>query len=128
MSLTVLVVERDDTLREALVVMLDDEGFAASGAPSGAAAIELIEEANAPDIVLLDLDGFDGESALSWLSARARRPAVVLLSADRERVRRIAEAGDRAFVVKPINLENLLAVISIEVEVRSGRARTGSRH
>ncbi|HZU98169.1 MAG TPA: response regulator [Planctomycetota bacterium] len=120
--------ERDDTLREALVVMLDDEGFSASGAPSGAAAIERIEGVNPPDVVLLDLDGLDGERDLAWVTGRARRPALVLLSSDRERVHSIAEAEDRAFVVKPINLEKLVAVISIEVEVRSHRARTGSRH
>ncbi len=50
----VLVVEDDPGVRDGVLALLQDHGFAASGAPDGAAALELVA-ATKPDVILLDL-------------------------------------------------------------------------
>jgi CheY-like chemotaxis protein len=52
---TVLVAEKDDTLRGAIAMVLESDGFATLQAVSGADALAILE-AHRPDFVLLDLN------------------------------------------------------------------------
>ena len=57
MSHTVLVVEDDLDIRQALMEILDEQGFAALGARDGAEALDLLSRATElPCLILLDSD------------------------------------------------------------------------
>jgi CheY-like chemotaxis protein len=52
---TILVVDDDSDLVEALRIWLEEEGFATQGARNGKAALDLLRTQPLPDLVLLDL-------------------------------------------------------------------------
>ncbi len=103
---TILVVEDDAATREALVLLLEAEGFAVRSAANGREALDVLEGAAVrPRLILLDLmmpvmDGWQ------FLAERRRRPdrfsgsTVVLLSG----LAYIEGATDVAdFIRKPID-------------------------
>jgi CheY-like chemotaxis protein len=52
----ILVVEDDRDIREAVVEVLEDEGYGVSAAGDGAQALRVLDEAEQqPDLILLDL-------------------------------------------------------------------------
>ncbi len=110
---TVLVVDDERTIRELVVEVLRDEGYAAVGAADGRAALEAMEEVE-PDLVLMDvmMPGLDGRGA--YLAMRARPQGlsvpVVLLSAVADPAR--LPPGVAAFLPKPFDLEQLLALVA----------------
>ncbi|MFD7660887.1 response regulator, partial [Actinosynnema sp. NPDC059797] len=75
MTLSVLLVEDDEHIRQALGLALDDEGFAVTDAVSGEEALELLGTA-VFDVVLLDLmlPGVDGLEVCRTLRARGDLP------------------------------------------------------
>ena len=115
MSQSVLIVDDDDDIREALAMILNDEGFLTEVASDGVMALEHLESHEAPHLILLDLmmPRLDGEKVLERIKQDPRfaKVPVVVLSGDilaRERVDQL-RADD--FVLKPVELEHLLAVV-----------------
>ena len=53
----VLVVEDDDVVRHLLTALLEDEGYRVEAVTNGAAALQLLAEATAPEpeVILLDM-------------------------------------------------------------------------
>ena len=79
---TILVVEDHSGIRESLVGLLEDEGYRAIGAASGAEALRRLEK-GVPSVILLDLmmPGMSGRELSAHLSqdpARAKIPIVVV--------------------------------------------------
>jgi CheY-like chemotaxis protein len=109
----ILVVEDDQETRDFLALVLEAEGYAVRTAHHGAMALELIQQ-QAPQLILLDMrmPVMDG-----WGFVRAYRsqlgphaPIIVQTAArDAEQTAREVEAD--AFLGKPFNLEDLLAVV-----------------
>jgi CheY-like chemotaxis protein len=84
---TVLVADDDDELRQALVGLLADEGYAVIEARNGAEALELLaraadEEGALPDVVLLDfvMPGFSGLGILRVMRRFAKPPPTIILT------------------------------------------------
>lgn len=108
---SVLVVEDDRDLREALADLLRLEGgYAVSEAENGMDALLFLRTAPAPDLVILDLDLplMDGEELLAQLGANpvlARLPVVIVSSRET-----IGITADAVFH-KPCHPEALLAVL-----------------
>ena len=104
----ILFVDDDPILREFAIVNLTTEHASIETAADGAAALAQIE-AQAPDVVLMDLEmpTVDGFEALRRLRADPRfkdLPVVVVTGReDVEAVDRAFEAGATSFVVKPLN-------------------------
>jgi len=111
----------DDDASERLVLkgLVEEAGYSvvAEGA-DGAEAVKVCEE-SLPDIVIMDVkmpvkDGIEATAELQRVS-----PApVVLLTADTdaETVRRAAEAGVMAYLVKPVRGEDLIPAIELAIE------------
>jgi two-component system response regulator MprA len=116
---TVLVVDDDRDIREAMADALEAEGYRVATASDGLDALRWLrsqpDDASLASLILLDLmmpnmDGVAFRREQS-LDRKLRSIPVVLLSADmsvREKARAIEAA---AYVMKPVELEVLLEVI-----------------
>jgi DNA-binding NtrC family response regulator len=119
---TVLIVEDERVLAEAMSHYLARHGFEPAVAGSGEAALDLIHQAE-PDLIVLDyqLPGMDGLEVLREVRQRAPQAAVVMLTAHGN-VKTAVEAmraGAFDYLTKPIDLEELTLVL--------GRARSHAR-
>lgn len=113
-AIIVLVVEDEPDLREAIVSFLGLDGFAAYGVGLLQKAEQWLQT-HTPDIVVLDLCLPDGDG-LEWLQ---RTPSlngkgVIITTARGELPQRIAgiKAGADAYLVKPIQLEELASMVA----------------
>src|SRR5262249_20651419 len=111
----VLIVDDHPMIREGLRSMLEPAGADVAGeAGTGNEAIRLAASLE-PEIALLDLElpDLDGLAVLSKLTARARRPAVLVLTMHDEPalVRRAVEGGASGYVLKGVGRGELLAAL-----------------
>jgi DNA-binding response OmpR family regulator len=121
-ALNVLVVDDNKDAADALAALLAAQGYAASAAYSGAAAIRQAEQAR-PDVVLLDIgmpgtSGFDVARALRDYR-RAPKPVIVAVTGAAEPSDRLAArmAGFDHYLVKPVEVGALVALLE-ELAVR----------
>jgi CheY-like chemotaxis protein len=115
MAFTILLVEDDLDVREALAETLREEGYAVECASDGVEALRYLHGGGRPGLILLDLmmprmSGSEFRLVQKGDPLLAHLP-VVLLSADsRMREKAIALETDGA-VRKPIDMNELLGVI-----------------
>lgn len=113
MATTILLVEDDDTLREALALNLERQGYEVRQAEDGEMALESAREAP-PDLIILDvmLPRLDGLSVCRILRAEQDTP-IILLTARTGEVDKIVglESGADDYVTKPFSTGELLARI-----------------
>jgi CheY-like chemotaxis protein len=117
----VLIIDDDVDIREALGMALSSFGYDVTLAENGAVALQLVRE-RAPGLILLDLmmpvmDGAQFSAAIQQDPVLASIPLVVL-SGHGQVAAQAATLGIDAFLVKPIDLKQLLEV----VERFTGRA------
>jgi CheY-like chemotaxis protein len=107
---TVLVVEDDEDLRDALRLALEHAGFASSGASNGLEALELLQaDAEQPDLILLDLwmpvmDGYEFRARQRSNPSLASIPTVVMSG------ERSPDIDVRPVLLKPIDFSELIGV------------------
>ena len=104
----VLVVEDDRGVREALVALLELEGYAVEAVTDGSAALPIID-AGPPDLVVSDVSmpGMDGFALLARVRADHPTLPVLLLSAAFR-----GPLGDGVdFIPKPFDVDHLLAAV-----------------
>ena len=126
MTGSLLVVDDDAVVREALVEALVEAGYDVRAADDGARAIALLAE-RAPDVVLSDvrMPGMDGLALLALLRERAPDVPIVLMTAfdDMPTVVAAMREGATDFLVKPLDLHELRARIARAIDDRRARAR-----
>lgn len=108
---TVLVIEDEESYREALASGLDGEGFDVSLAIDGFEGLRLITEQQ-PDIVLLDmlLPGMNGIDVCRKIRAISSVPVIMVSAVDSELdVVLGLELGASGYVTKPFRLRELVA-------------------
>jgi len=112
----ILVVDDDPDERQALQVRLKANGYDVHYAANGAGAISEARK-HRPDLIVLDLgipDG-DGFAVLDILKTNfnlSSIPVIVLSGPDRRaNEERVLNAGGRAFLQKPVQTDEFLAVI-----------------
>ena len=111
---TILVIDDDESLRETIGVMLEQEGFrpvlAADGKDGFEKALTL-----KPDLLLVDLrlPGMSGVEICKQLRAANVRTPIIVLSAIGDEVDKVLllEIGSDDYVVKPFGARELLARI-----------------
>ena len=117
-STTVLLVEDDDTVREAVSMILDRAGYAVTVAANGVFAAGIIENWR-PDLVITDIfmpDG-DGIEILNLVKRRWPGAPVIAISGGSPMHRLdylgiASDLGAAATVNKPFIAENFLATVA----------------
>jgi len=126
MTGSLLVVDDDPVVREALVEALAEAGYDVRSADDGARAVALLAE-RAPDVVLSDvrMPGMDGLALLALLRERAPDVPVLLMTAfdDMPTVVAAMREGATDFLVKPLDLHELRARVARVIDDRRARAR-----
>jgi two-component system response regulator MprA len=107
-----LVVDDDPSLREALALVLDLNGFDVTTAQDGREAIRTLAD-TPPDAVVLDvlMPGIDGLEVCRRMRAAGDRTPVLMLTARAEVGERVEglEAGADDYLAKPFAREELVA-------------------
>ena len=127
---TVLVVDDDAEIRQALAELLEDEEYTVRLAANGSEALALIAHGLKPDVILLDvmmpiMDGWH------FLSARLRHPdlvevPIIIISAGQEAEREAHKVGVFEVAKKPLHIDDLIRRIE-DCRRRSRRARSEDR-
>jgi CheY-like chemotaxis protein len=118
-SRRVLIVDDDDDVRATISDVFEDLGYLVTTASNGLEALTMLEHGLAPDVVILDLmmPVLDGHA---FLERRAASPAlraipVLVMSAVASRTRALGVAS----LTKPVNLDELLAMVEQLLETRT---------
>jgi two-component system KDP operon response regulator KdpE len=110
---TILVADDDPALRQALTILLREEGYNVLQAVDGVECLHMAYDRH-PDLVLLDIDmpNKDGREVCRQLRAASNVPIIMLTvyTSEREKVDRFDDGADD-YVTKPFHGEELLARI-----------------
>jgi CheY-like chemotaxis protein len=112
--MTILVVEDDEMLRNALVGLLVRRGYPTQQASSGNQAIRVMESGLAIDLVISDYympDG-NGRQLLDYVRARAvDRPPFILITGQTDMRPGEIPPGIDELLLKPIEIRDLMKII-----------------
>jgi FixJ family two-component response regulator len=130
MSATVFVVDDDPAVRDALVQLLEADGFRAEAYPSAEAFLAAYRRRRAGCVVLdVRLPGMSGPELQHALAARGLRLPVIFLTGhgDVATSVRALKAGALDFLEKPAQGEELLARVrnALEANARDRREEAG---
>ena len=117
----VLVIEDEESFREALSYMLTREGYEVFLAPDGASGIRDFDT-HRPDLVLLDimLPEVSGTDVCRAIRAKSRTPIIMLTAKDSEVDKVVGlEIGADDYVTKPFSPKELVARIKAVLRRRS---------
>ena len=109
----VLVIEDEESFRDALQFMLSREGFDVILAPDGAEGMKLFDSKH-PDLVLLDLmlPEVSGTDVCKYIRTKSNTPVIMLTAKDTEIDKVVGlELGADDYVTKPFSTRELLARI-----------------
>ncbi|MDX1935548.1 MAG: response regulator transcription factor [Flavihumibacter sp.] len=116
---SILLVEDEENLHEALKLNLELEGYSVSSAMNGTQAIKLMQEQYF-DVVILDimLPEIDGIEVLESLRVKNNDTPVLILSAKNNSADRVLglKKGADDYLTKPFNLEELLLRVQKLIE------------
>ncbi len=119
---SILIVDDEQSIRESLDGILQDEGFRTLVAETGEEALALLGE-ETPDLVLLDiwLPGIDGLETLRRIRENHQEQVVIMMSGHGtiETAVKATKLGAYDFIEKPLSLEKVL--ISIENALKVNR-------
>jgi CheY-like chemotaxis protein len=113
----ILIADDDADILEALTLILEEDGYAVETTSDGAklSALGTLEH-DLPDLLLLDIwmSGCNGREMCQLLKhqPQTRTLPIILFSANRETEQIAQEAGADAFIEKPFDLDDLLAVVA----------------
>ncbi|MBI5345081.1 MAG: sigma-54-dependent Fis family transcriptional regulator [Deltaproteobacteria bacterium] len=118
---TILVVDDEADIREALEGVLRDEGYGVAVAGSAEEALKRLDApAAAPELILLDiwLPGMDGMEALKEIKARFNDIPVIMISghASIETAVKATKLGAYDFFEKPLSLDKVILTVSHAIE------------
>jgi CheY-like chemotaxis protein len=108
---TILVVEDDPDIRDAVLQMLEAEGFTVATASNGQEGLERLDEIGRPCLVLLDMmmPVMDGATFLARLAedpVRCTYPVIVVTAS-----RAPVPPGAKAILRKPYEIDDLFALV-----------------
>ena len=111
---SILIIDDDEGFRDGIVDLLEMEGYSVRAARNAVEAVPLLPEFR-PDLILLDLRMplLDGESFLRSIHGlpATRTVPIVLISAKDQLPSIASRSGATAYLQKPFEAPQLLAVI-----------------
>jgi two-component system, NtrC family, nitrogen regulation response regulator NtrX len=117
---TILIVDDEESIRESLDGILQDEGFRTLFARDGEEGLAMLRD-ETPDLVLLDIwmPGIDGLEVLRRIKANYPEQQVVMMSGHGsiETAVRATKIGAFDFIEKPLSLEKVLLTIQNSLKV-----------
>ena len=121
---SVLVVEDDDAVREALADLLVDEGYAVAHARDGASALAYLADHPSPDLILLDLmmPVLDGHGFRARQQSDPRLAAIPTIVLTAGRTGALPGMGVAQWLSKPMSCDVLLDAIDRHRTRRAGAA------
>jgi two-component system phosphate regulon response regulator PhoB len=126
MSPSILVVEDEADLADAIAFALEREGYRTTVAATGRRALELVGHTPPPDLVLLDLmlPDMSGTEVCRQIRAHptAKCTAVIMLTARTEEIDRVVgfEVGADDYVAKPYSARELILRVRAVLRRREG--------
>ena len=131
MSASILIVEDHPTMREAMKLVLEHEGFEIREAADGHAALRMARE-DPPDLVFLDLNipGTPGAEVLRALKedpATASVRVVFVTAAGEEGRQHVLSLGADEYFTKPFSPLALLRTVERVLGGRAGEDEAGER-
>lgn len=115
MNKRILIIDDEQSIRETLTGVLEDEGFSAIAAASAEEGIELIEAMNI-DLVLLDIwlgDNMDGMTALETIRERFSMPIIMISGHGTiETAVQATRKGAFDFIEKPLSYDKIILSIT----------------
>lgn len=110
---TILVVDDDEDVVELIRFVLEDAGYAVATALDGRAALN-VAFARPPDLILLDLKMpvMDGPTFASEFRRRGGTAPIVVVTAADDARKRAAQICAAAWIAKPFETPDLLAVVA----------------
>jgi len=119
MAHRILVVDDDRELRETIIEILVDAGFAVSAAGSGEEALAILQ-GQSYDLVLLDMimPGLGGQEILPLLKRQAPRARVIMITAFATVENAVAamRRGADDYLTKPFKVDELLTAVRRTLE------------
>ena len=110
----ILVADDEPGIGDMLQLMLSDAGYEVEIEVDGQAVQQMAEPF--PDLLLLDirLSGMDGRTICRQLKSQAatHHLPIIILSAHKDTRQIARDAGADAFLVKPFDMEDLLALVA----------------
>jgi CheY-like chemotaxis protein len=111
----VLIVEDDADLREMMAQLLTLEGYQIETVANGREALEYLNDAPRPDVILLDLmmpimDGWEFRRRQQDDPALADVPVIVLTALDQAQAR-ASDLNGVDFLKKPLDFDRLLELV-----------------
>ena len=114
----VLVVDDDESIREFVATIVDDEGYDVATARDGAEALAIARE-RTPALILLDMrmPRMNGpEFTAAYRALPGPHAPIVVMTAGREARQRAEEMGAEGYLAKPFELNDLLAAVATRLE------------
>ena len=119
--ISILIVDDEESIRRTLEGVFRDEGYQASSADSGAAALELLSLA-LPSLVLLDIwmPGMDGIETLKRIKALYPALPVIMISGHATIATAVTATrlGASDFIEKPLDLNVILDAVHKVIEAK----------
>ena len=111
---SILVVDDDPDVRDAIAGVLSDEGYQVTSAGNGREALEQLHRRSRPSLILLDMvmpdmDGWNFRMELKKEPALAEIPVVILSAHGNVRDAALA-LGAADYLRKPLRAESLLEI------------------
>ena len=123
---TILVVEDDPNIQEALRYSLEKENYRLILADDGDLALTLAQN-HSPDLILLDimLPGMDGLTVCKRIREENNVP-IIMLTAKTEEIDKVLglELGADDYITKPFSMRELIA--RIKVQLRHSSSKNGT--
>ncbi len=125
MKNSILVVDDDPDILEALRVLLEDEGFSVETASNGM-VLDKLQKPEIPMLIVLDvlLSGADGRELAERLRQKpdTKLIPIVMISANPGAAHDCVKRGANEFLAKPFEINDLLQVIHKYVPPKNHRA------
>lgn len=110
----ILVVDDDESILDAVALILRDEGYEVRATSKGEEAC-VVADSYTPDIILLDvlMSGVDGRNICKKLKfeEKTKNVPIIMISAHPSAHEDVFEYGADKFLAKPFDANDLLALI-----------------